>query len=205
VPEWTEPPRDRLGRQPSDNSSEAWPLSMSCRELMQGRVWLQAVSVLLVTLVSCGGVGSSPSLEMDASDGAPITSGSSSSAVGSGQGSGSGQASIDAEPLDAPSLSPGPFRATTDSAPPGCVPTPVGGTGGNGGPGSCTITLGEMCGSASYHVTCACPQGTCACLGATTKVINFGGCPHCPGDPFMVGGSGATTAAEVFALCGFPN
>jgi hypothetical protein len=60
------------------------------------------------------------------------------------------------------------------------------------GPTGCTVTFGETCGDAGYQTVCACPQGTCACLGSSTSVVSFAGCPACP------------TNAEAFTLCGFP-
>jgi hypothetical protein len=80
-----------------------------------------------------------------------------------------------------------------------------------GGPGmfgsaDCSVTISETCGSTTYYATCACPYGTCGCVGpSTSSVVNFTGCPNCPtvmGPPPW--GTGIT-ANDVFALCGFPH
>jgi hypothetical protein len=83
------------------------------------------------------------------------------------------------------------------SAPP-CTSLGGAGTGGNG---QCTSTFGEACDGTVYQVSCACPQGSCECLGASAHVIHFVGCPHCPDETPL----GPTTIARVFALCGFPT
>src|SRR5579863_8604264 len=169
---------------------------------MREDVRVRAVYVFVATtLASCGGGEGRVSSEGDATDDALPTSGSASedalpasgSSSGGGSSSSSGSEPLDAGSFSPPSLSPGPFRATADSAPPGCAPVMVAGTGGAGGAGSCTISFGEMCGSTSYHVTCACPQGTCACIGTMTNVVDFAGCPYWPGDPNTVGGPGSST------------
>jgi hypothetical protein len=93
----------------------------------------------------------------------------------------------------------GPMAGTSSDA---STCTPMGGGGGGGG-GQCTFTGSEMCGGTSYQVVCACPQGNCACIGPSTKVIPFAGCPNC--------GSGlplnppSTMFADLFVQCGFPN
>jgi hypothetical protein len=164
---------------------------------------LAARALVATTLASCGGADGRVSGDGGASsDGLPM-SGASSSRGDSGHGSGS-------EPPDAassapPTLSPGQYIATADAAPPGCTPTLVGAEGAGGGRGSCAVNLSEMCGAVSYYVTCGCPQGACACVGPTNKVVDFSGCPYCPGDPTTAAPSGSSTVAQVFALCGFPK
>ena len=69
-----------------------------------------------------------------------------------------------------------------------------GGGGGNGGPASCNGFADETCSGVSYSVSCACPQGTCACQGASSTFVAFAGCPVCP-----------TSAEQMFAACGFPQ
>jgi hypothetical protein len=58
----------------------------------------------------------------------------------------------------------------------GCV-----GHGASGGGPPCTATTSETCGSTTYTVVCSCPDGSCACFGATTHAVSFTGCPSCPG------------------------
>jgi hypothetical protein len=95
----------------------------------------------------------------------------------------------------------------TDDAAPPIVPdaestacTKSGGGGGGGG-GQCMSTLGELCGSTNYQVSCACPRGSCVCFGPTTHVVAFSGCPTCP----ALGPNAGTTTDDVLALCGFPH
>ena len=92
---------------------------------------------------------------------------------------------------------------TADAGPdasPGCVET---GGGGSFGSGGCNVTLSETCGGASYTAVCSCPRGSCVCFGDTTTVIQFNGCPYCPGDPIT--SQGTPTNADIYAACGFPN
>jgi hypothetical protein len=70
------------------------------------------------------------------------------------------------------------------------------GTGGISGGGQCSVMFSETCGGINFDVSCACPQGTCACFGPTTTVVPFSGCPVCPGP---------NSQSSVFALCGFPR
>jgi hypothetical protein len=74
------------------------------------------------------------------------------------------------------------------------------GGGGGGGNGECSSTVGATCDGQNYQVSCECPRGTCICFGPSTRVVSFQGCPYCP----TLGAAIGTTAAQVFALCGFP-
>jgi hypothetical protein len=80
----------------------------------------------------------------------------------------------------------------------GCVQTGGGSSGGNG---QCTSDFSETCGSRSYQVVCACPQGSCACFGpSSTTAISYAGCPDCPGI-----GIDSTTSDDLLTRCGFPH
>jgi len=68
------------------------------------------------------------------------------------------------------------------------------GGGGGGGPESCSAFANETCDGVSYLVSCACPQGTCACQGPSSSFVAFTGCPACP-----------TSPEQMFAACGFPQ
>jgi hypothetical protein len=57
----------------------------------------------------------------------------------------------------------------------------------------CESDFAKVCGSTRYEVICACPEGTCACLGPSTHVVSFGNCPYCPQQD-----------QALYALCGFP-
>jgi hypothetical protein len=58
---------------------------------------------------------------------------------------------------------------------------------------NCESDFAKVCGGTRYQVICACPEGTCACLGPSTHVVSFGNCPYCPQQDQVV-----------YALCGFP-
>lgn len=77
---------------------------------------------------------------------------------------------------------------------------------GHYGAATCTAEWTETCGGKSYDVICRCPQGTCGCVGSTMSVVNFPGCPYCPGEVAVNGlwGNGINPS-EAFALCGFPH
>jgi hypothetical protein len=157
--------------------------------------------VIATATASCGGGSSHLVLDGGSSEGSGFgraPTGPSSGDSSSEEPSSSGGLPSEAGP---PTLSPGPFRSTVEAGPPTCTPTIVGGTGG---PGECEVEFGETCGGTGYHATCACPQGTCACLGPSTTVIHFTGCPGCPSDPRSGASPSATTIAQVFARCGFP-
>jgi hypothetical protein len=72
-----------------------------------------------------------------------------------------------------------------------CSQVSAGGGGLSGTDNTCP-TYQETCGGIAYQVSCACPQGSCACFASSTSVINFTGCPSCP------------TLEQGLALCGFP-
>jgi hypothetical protein len=77
---------------------------------------------------------------------------------------------------------------------------------GFAGAETCATEWTETCGGKSYDVICRCPQGTCGCLGSTMSVVNFPGCPYCPGELPSGGYYGTGISPdEVFALCGFPH
>ena len=174
-------------------------------------------AALFISALGCGGksspeddggtpVGSStggPSSESSSAGGsvagsgsAPGTSASSSSSPPSGdadlgstgQGSGRGSPIQDAAP-----------PTPTGSAAPTSVQCLMGGGGGGSGAAgsdsspSCETTAEGTCSGISYKVTCACPQATCACFGATTTLVPFSGCPGCP------------SFSQAFNICGFPH
>jgi hypothetical protein len=86
--------------------------------------------------------------------------------------------------------------ALPDASNPGCTQTSGGGSGGNG---QCTSNFGETCGAMSYQVVCACPQASCVCFaGGSTHVVDYAGCPYCPG-------GGPMTMDDAYTLCGFPH
>ena len=68
------------------------------------------------------------------------------------------------------------------------------GGGSGGGAGVCGAFAEETCSGVSYSVSCACPQGTCACQGPSSTSVAFAGCPVCP-----------TSPQQLFAACGFPQ
>jgi hypothetical protein len=166
----------------------------------------------LMAVPSCG--GSAPSVALDGGS----AGGSSSSAGGStgsgpsddGESSAAGGSSGAGQPSSSSSGNQGPTQsviATQGDASLACTVTPGGGTAGGA---SCTAMMQETCGSATYYATCSCPEGTCGCVGpTTTSVVNFKGCPACPGFP-EVGSptwfqQGVASTRAIFALCGFPH
>jgi hypothetical protein len=163
------------------------------------------LGLFTVATVACGGAvsggvtdaGSSTEGGSSAGGGqtAPSATGSSTgssppAASSSGGASGGGPTS------EAGSMIPGRGDASTLPSPPcsaGGGGGSAGGGGGSSGAGSCDIMTQQTCSGVSYTVDCACPQGSCACFGATTTVVAFTGCPTCP------------TIAQANAICGFPN
>jgi hypothetical protein len=102
---------------------------------------------------------------------------------------------LDGGPTPAPDAAPP--RASDDAS---AACSPIGGnmTSGNG---ECDVAFGESCNGINYQVSCACPLGSCVCFGpASTRVVDFPGCPYCPSTPSI----GPTTLAQAFELCGFP-
>jgi hypothetical protein len=93
-----------------------------------------------------------------------------------------------------------PIRHTSAEASTRCKINPNPGGGGVAGPTpACTIIWEETCDGMPYYATCACPQGTCSCVGQTTTVVNNFNDPGCADD------CTAVSASAVFALCGFPQ
>jgi hypothetical protein len=149
---------------------------------------------------STGEPSSAGSSASGGSIGSPTFSGGSAPLEDGGFGS-SGQGMV---PPSAASATPTPGGGTSGPVPcstGGGVGTGGGtgaGGGGGGGAGSsgapfCETTGDQTCGGKSYQVTCACPQGTCACFGDTTTVVPFAGCPKCPGP------------SQAFVICGFSH
>ena len=176
--------------------------------------WLYLTEVVLFVsgVASCGGNVASTggddggSAEGASSGASSSPGGSSGSSSGASGGSSSGNASTGSS-SGAPSAggSPGSALPTTlpcsqfGGGPGGAGPGAGSGTGGGGGSsggGQCSAMFSETCGGISFDVSCACPQGTCACFGPTTTVVAFSGCPVCPGP---------NSESSVFALCGFPR
>jgi hypothetical protein len=113
----------------------------------------------------------------------------------------SGECNCDGSDADASS----PPEATDAGSDTSAACNPGGGGGSTGG-GQCSSSAGETCGSTSYQVVCACPQGTCVCFGpsSTPQVVNYSGCPYCPGlGPES--SSADTTQLQMLDLCGFPH
>jgi hypothetical protein len=151
-----------------------------------------------------------------------VSGGSSGAVGGPASGGGGSSAGPPMSGQNAPSASPGTSGvAGADAEAPPTMPTPItdaaapaahrdaavvrcnnsgpgggggGGGGGSGGPGSCSAFANETCSGVSYSVSCACPQGTCACQGPSSSFVAFSGCPSCP-----------TSPQELFAVCGFPQ
>ncbi len=98
-----------------------------------------------------------------------------------------------ADATTAPSMEAGAEAST------GCTVAPdsKGGWWDPGEGGACAIIWQETCDGALYTATCACPQGTCGCVGQTTSVVSFG----CQANSNCL----AMSASDVLALCGFPK
>jgi hypothetical protein len=94
-----------------------------------------------------------------------------------------------------------PSTGPAEDASSGCV---VSGSSSGGGNGDCTSDFAETCGGTTYKAVCSCPQGQCVCFGASsTTVVSIDSCPYCPG--LGVGPLPATSMAQVFSECGFPQ
>lgn len=153
------------------------------------------LGVVVMGGASCGGSASTLG-----SDGGSPKGASSGDSTGSASGGGASDGQSSSGGVGLPGANPG--ALPTEDAAPACIPM-IG--GGGGGSGVCGGTLEETCGGTDYQVSCACPQGTCACFGpSSTQVISFTGCPACPGSPGFAA-PGALTTDQVFALCGFPH
>jgi hypothetical protein len=185
-----------------------------------------AIGFVAVVSAACGtGVSSAlpPDASASSSPGNSRESGASSGGASDGDpatvGSSDGDASTPRDGATSAEQSPFPSEAfLVDDAGPECWANVDGPVIGESGP--CTTLLQETCGQTTYYATCACPQGTCGCVGPTTLVVDFTGCPYCPGEVDVPPGDfdaaeaivkdagaykGARAAArQVFALCGFP-
>ncbi len=172
-------------------------------EILRWRAIVFGFAVLGVA--ACGGKSIGED-DGGASAGSPGPSGGgSSSASGSGatptfgEDSGTGRSGTNTNPPPGPGPGPTPSDAAApnprDAAPSACVMGGGGGgsAGGGGGPVTCDIMVQESCGGVNYQVSCACPQGSCACFGTTTSIVSFGGCPTCP------------MPVQAFQVCGFPH
>jgi hypothetical protein len=151
--------------------------------------------------MACGGgvtsaADSGPTSGGEDASGPPSVVGVSSGTAGS-----SGGGSFAGPPMSGSSTSSGADAAPTtavDAAVVRCNGPGAGGGGagggGSGSPGSCSGFAQETCSGVSYSVSCACPQGTCACQGPSSTFVAFPGCPVCP-----------TSPEQLFAACGFRN
>lgn len=175
------------------------------------------IGLLAIASASCGGSASSIGTDGGSYGGSSAGSSSGEGANSSSSGAHSGNAGSPggAESQTGSSSGAGSMHDadTTDAdASTACSPSPSG-AGRFFGSEQCTTMMQETCGGTTYYATCACPQGTCGCVGPTTRVVNFTGCPYCPTQMPMdlpgVSGSGPSgmgiSASEVFALCGFPH
>lgn len=177
-------------------------------------------SVAAMWVIACGGTVSPEAEDSGTTSGGEDGSGGGTSAVGMGSGTAgsSGGGSSAGPPMAGPSGG-GPIFGYADAS---ALPTmPVdaafvvvphdaavvrcnngagpgggggAGGGGSGGPGSCSGFAQETCSGVSYSAFCACPQGTCACQGASSYFVAFAGCPVCP-----------TSPEQMLAACGFPQ
>jgi hypothetical protein len=124
------------------------------------------------------------------STGTSSSGGSFSTSSGSGTSPSGGGSVRDSGSSTSSSASGGGTAA--DGAATACV-----GTGGSGssGAGSCAIVDKEVCGATGYEIDCRCPEATCTCTccGSTVHQVALSTCPACP------------TAAQAYALCGFPH
>jgi hypothetical protein len=156
------------------------------------------VAVILCSAFSwaaCGGQTGGIAASSDASTEHSGTSASSSSSGGGGDLDGSSPGS--AVEAGLPPWTPPPPLPPLTGFGPGCFPH-GGGVSTINDPytdAACLTNQGESCsdGGFVYQATCACPQGTCACVGLSTTIVAFTGCPTCP------------TLPQAFALCGFPQ
>lgn len=157
---------------------------------------IQVAAILCTALAcaACGGQTVGTAASSDASTDGNAASPSSSSSSGGGlDGSSSGGAAEAGLPLWMP---PPPLPPLTGFGP-GCFPQGAGisTVPEPGTDAGCLTNQAESCkdGGLVYQATCACPQGTCACVGSSTNIVTFTGCPTCP------------TLPQAFKLCGFPQ
>ena len=141
------------------------------------------------------GTGSSGSGASSSGVGSGGVVGSSASSSGSGSGShtssiGNSSGGSSGGPGSSSSGSGG--GVTLDDASAVCTRTSG---GGSSGAGSCAILDKEVCGNTGYEIDCQCPEATCTCTccGSTVHQVTLSTCPACP------------TAAQAYALCGFPH
>jgi hypothetical protein len=157
--------------------------------------------VVLLSLSACGGKsngGDEGGMSAGSSDGsssAAIDSGVASALSGADSGTARPGTNSTPPPGNGPTPSDAGAPGIHDAAPSGCILGPGGGgtAGGGGGAVSCDVMVQETCAGVNYQVTCACPQGSCACFGPASSIGSFSGCPTCP------------TVAQAFQSCGFPQ
>jgi|HubBroStandDraft_1064217.scaffolds.fasta_scaffold14278_5 hypothetical protein len=170
------------------------------------------VGLLALADASCGGSASSAGTDGGSSGSSPAGS---SSGEGANSSSSGGNSEDGGSPGDAQSQSSSGAGSMPDSTTAGgdsSTACSSSGGGGTFGSEECTTMMQETCGSTTYYATCACPEGSCGCVGPTTRVVNFTGCPYCPTQMPMEPGvftsfpdGTGIPASEVFALCGFPH
>jgi hypothetical protein len=178
--------------------------------------WSLVLGLAVAVAGGCGGGSASAGTD----GGSPEGSASGAAASGSSGGGSTGSPSSSGGATSGTSSSGSPGAGPPGSNPADDAESPANGDAAPGS-GDCTPTLGgpatvgadcnsrldETCGGTDYAATCACPQGTCVCFGPTsTTVIQFSGCPACPGGlPALGEPDGPMTMDQVFSLCGFPH
>ena len=156
---------------------------------------MRSVGAVLCTALgwaACGGQTVGTAAGSDASTDSNEASRSASSSSGGGLDGSSLDSA--AEEAGLPPGSPPPPLPPLTGFGPGCFPQVDPGTAYATDAG-CITNQDESCsdGGLFYQATCACPQSTCACVGASTNTVAFTGCPTCP------------TLPQAFKLCGFPQ
>jgi hypothetical protein len=155
-------------------------------------VRIAAILCAALAWAACGGQTVGTAASADASTESNEASPTSSSSSGGGlDGSSSGSAT---EEAGLPPGSPPPPLPPLTGFGPGCFPQGSVGAAYATDAG-CLTNQDESCsdGGFVYQATCACPQSTCVCIGASTNTVTFTGCPTCP------------TLPQAFKLCGFPQ
>lgn len=153
--------------------------------------------------VSCGG---SSSVGVDGGSANLSSSGGSIDLTAGSEGGSYSYGDLPPDMNACPGYLPAPEAAPPDDASTACIGIAGGVTGGSDPctprtsltPSDisslrCESDFAQVCGGTRYQVICACPEGTCACLGPSTHVAAFGNCPYCPQQDQVV-----------YALCGFP-